>query len=179
MELSDLETLNPMAVNFHGLTVTFNPDAFTSGFFFAQSEAFRQKFADFVDDEPAKGPDEAKDVGQGPSIVDRLARRLRSRGEYMEAERDFYISLLVGLPDCPVLLSWDLTHEGKHVPCNEEGLKTFKKVQTLRGLWECVRDAPLPKSQGIEPIPTSPTTSETTQSASASPETQADDAPIM
>lgn len=173
MELSDLEKLNPMAVNFHGLTVTFNPDAFTAGFFFAQSEQFREKFASFVDDT------EEATVEQGPSIVDRLATRLRSRGEYMEAEREFYISLLVGLPDSPVMLSWDLTHDGKPVPCNEEGLKTFKKVQTLRGLWECVRDAPLPKLQGIETIPTNQTTNETTQSASASPVTPADDAPIM
>lgn len=175
MELSELEVINPMTVEFLGLSVTFNPDAFTPGFYFAASERFKARFgeslsrvkADVAKPKGSRSKNGAKaakeSLENAQQTIEEIATRLRAPGEDVEAEREFYISLLVGLPDWPVLLSWDLTDKGVPVPCNAEGLRTFRKVQTLRGLWETVRDAPLPKLQGIEQIPESQTTSETIQ----------------
>lgn len=190
MELRDFEKINPMTVDFRGLSITFNPDAFTDSFYFAVAERFRSKYTAEVHAaiEPpneAKAPEadakedipvEAQNVLR---IVDTLADRIKLEGEKIASERDFFIALLVGLPDAPVLLDWDLTDNGVSVPCNEEGLRTFKRKETLEDLWQFVRNAANPKSQGIETIPQNQTTSETTQSPSASPATPADESPIM
>jgi hypothetical protein len=188
MDLRELERIEPMTVDFHGLSVTFNPDAFTPGFYFAAAERFKTRFGESLAEieqavnRSGKGRKQKRrstSIQNAQEQIEQIAQHLRQPGENVEAEREFYISLLVGEPDWPVLLSWDLTNDGQAVQCNAEGLRTFKKIQTLRGLWETVRDAPLPKSQGIATIPQSQTTSENTQSPSASPGIPAEDSPVM
>lgn len=183
MDLRDLETVNPMTKDFRGLSITFNPDAFTDGFFFAVADRFRAKFTDEVrsaiaseSEKPADDlPAEAQLV---MGVVNSIADRIKLEGEKIVGEKNFFIALLVGTPDAPVLLDWDLTDKGVAVPCNEEGLRTLRHA-TLESLWQFVRDAANPKSQGIKTIPQNQTTSENTQSPSASPATQPEDSQVM
>lgn len=187
MELSTFEKVNPVTRDFRGLSVTFNPDAFTEGFFYAVAEDFRRRYRAEVKAAITPGTETTAPVekdlpveAQGVlRLVDTLADRIKLEGEKIAGEKDFFIALLVGTQDAPVLLAWDLTEKGVPVPCNEEGLRTFKKKETLEDLWQFVRNAADPKSQGIGMIPQSQTMSETTQSPSASQETQAEDTPIM
>lgn len=182
MELRELEKVNPMTVDFHGLSVTFNPDAFTDGFYYAVADRVRHRLTSEVkkalDDKPDESdiPEHARPA---LNLINRLADRIKLEGEKITEEKESLIALLVGTPEAPVLLGWDLTDGGVPVPCNEEGLRTFKKKETLEDLWHTIRDAPFPKSQGIATIPQSQTTSESTQSPSASPATQAEDSPVM
>lgn len=186
MELNDFEKINPVTKEFRGLAVTFNPDALTDGFFFAVAERVRQRYTDEVKSVIAPDPVPAAPVDKDMPIeaqavltfVNTLADRIKLEGDKIQGEKEFFIALLVGTADSPVLLEWDLTNKGVPVPCNENGLRTLQK-KTLEDLWHFVREGADPKSQGIETIPQSQTMSETTQLRSASPETPPEDAPIM
>ena len=181
MELRDLEKVNPTTADFRGLSVTFNPDAFTDGFYFSVAERFRQRFAGEVEAAVSEKKDESTLPDQAQSVmrlVNAIADRIKSIGETIEGNKRFHAALLAGTPDAPVILQWDLTHNGVPVPCNEEGFLTLKP-KTLEDLWIFVRDAADPKSQGIETIPQSQTMNETTPSHSASPETPPDEDRLM
>lgn len=183
MELTDFEKVNPMTRDFRGLSVTFNPDAFTEGFFFSVAERFRRRFTEEVESIVTQAsvnvdkelPESAQRTLR---MVNDIADRIKLNGDVIEANKRYYAALLVGTPDAPVLLQWDLTKEGAPVPCNEEGLLTLKD-RTLKDLWEFVGDAANPKSQGMATIPDSQTTKQPTQSLSASPETQPEEDRLM
>lgn len=176
MELRELEKVTPMTIDFFGLTVTFNPDAFTDGFFYAVADRFRNRFSEEIKSlaEPKPEPGD-EPISKALAVVDQFADRIQHNGDVIKREKDFFIALLIGTSESPVLLSWELTRDGVPVPCNEEGLQTLKHG-TLKALWETVRDAPYPKSQTTR---TSLTTSETMQSPSASPATHKAEDPIM
>ena len=183
MELRELEKVNPMTVDFRGLSITFNPDAFTDGFFYAVADRFRERFTAELQAAIDETPSEANDnlpveAQRVRALVNQIADRIKLEGDRIDGEKRFYAALLVGTPDSPVLLEWDLTDNSIPVPCNETGLLTLKH-KTLEDLWMTVRDAANPKSQGVTAIPEKPTTSETTLSPSVSPETPPDDAQVM
>lgn len=186
MELADFDNINPMTKDFRGLSITFNPDAFTEAFFFAVAERFRSDFAAEVRSAvesqnkelqvlAEKLPDEARPVMQ---LANNIADGIKFLGETLASEKSNYVALLAGMPNAPVLLAWDLTDKGVPVPCNEEGLKTLRH-RTLKDLWQFVRDAANPKSRGIETIPQNQTTNENTQSPSATPATPVDESRLM
>ena len=104
MDLRELEHIEPMTVGFHGLNVTFNPDAFVASFFYQAAERLRSEFAgiDKVAQEVANNGDKK---GASPeTVLDLVAQRIHSKGDVEAAERAYYISLLTGTSDNPVLL---------------------------------------------------------------------------
>lgn len=100
------------------------------------------------------------------------------RGKETEAVCELYASLIKGSEESPLLMSWDLTHEGQPVPCTVEELKK-RHPQLLIDLYNaCVR-VDRPKLQETRTTATSRTTSDSTVASTPTPDTRTDAAPIM
>lgn len=122
-----------------------------------------------------------------PSLSDRLAdlqikleglrpstiEVFEGRGRETETICDLYAALIKGSEEVPLLLSWDLTHEGEPVACTVEELRK-RHPELLKDLYGCCVEAGRPKLPEIPETATSRTISDSTVAITPSPDTPTD-----
>lgn len=170
MELKDLQKPHPVDTEFRGMAITYNANAFTSRFLRKAAAEFRETFKLGSVKKSKKLPK--------VDIIDSVANSLNRTADSLDKGRDYYASLLSGTSDVPVLMSWDLTDNGKEVPCNIEGFKRLEG-NILQDIYAFIRDHPLPKSPETPTTKTSRTISGTTDAGSPIQATQPDESRIM
>ena len=176
--------VTPKTVNFRGVKITYNADAFTPEFLRKAAQAYKGHYQPVLDALPDTNPvesDEAEPRSEKQTALVSLNRavdRFERSASTLEVERDVFAALLAGTPDNPVIMEWDLTRNGDPIPITEEVLRQMKP-QIITDLWACIRDAADPKSPEIPQTSTSQTISATTNARSSSRETNTDTGPIM
>lgn len=166
---------NPVTETFtrHGksMSVTFNTDAFTPDFFRAAAQMFREIHARAKegDTEATKAFKKAKDDDN-----ERVALGFDAKARQGEIQCEMYARLLVGTPDTPVLMSWELTRGGEPVGITVDELKPLHP-EFLTDLYNFCLEHSVPKSPEIPTTAASQTISETTGAGSPTPATPADE----
>lgn len=166
---------NPVTETFtrHGksMSVTFNTDAFTPDFFRSAAQMFRDihRGAKAGDEQATEAFKRAKKDENEKSALgfEAQARRL-------EIQREIYARLLVGTPDTPVLMDWELTRNGEMIPITYDELSRLHP-DFVQDLYNCCLEHSIPKSPEIPTTAASQTISETTAAGSPTPATPLDE----
>lgn len=171
MDIRDFRTINPINANFQGLDLTYNADAFTGDFLRRVASTFKEMFGEIA--QPAQSESNPPE-----NMVESTVRILEETASRIDRTRDFYARILAGTDDTPVLMAWALTDKGNPIPCTEDGMKCLEG-RVLQGLYEFIRDHPLPKSPEIPTTVASQTISATTDAGSPTPATLQEESPAM
>lgn len=164
MELRELQ-LRPVSDNFNGLPITVNVNAVTGRHFRAAAGKIKAAMALAKKEDQNEKATKRKLKGGELTV-----QQFEGRGRATEAICALYASLLKGTNDEPLLMDWELTNNGKPVPCTEDELKNLHP-DLLKDLYEFCLRVDHPKGPRIRTIATSRTTSVSTVASTRIPDT--------